>query len=61
MLCETVLLYVFTSESACISLILDSVLILFRDLTLEMKRGHISLMPFSFIEQLLVRGDVELL
>ncbi|KAJ3883680.1 hypothetical protein F5051DRAFT_390668 [Lentinula edodes] len=31
------------------------------DLTLEMKRGHISLMPFSFIEQLLVRGDVELL
>ncbi|KAJ3786828.1 hypothetical protein GGU11DRAFT_779902 [Lentinula aff. detonsa] len=31
------------------------------DLTLEMKRGHISLMPFSFIEQLLLRGYVELI
>ncbi|KAJ3833300.1 GINS complex Sld5 component [Lentinula raphanica] len=31
------------------------------DLTLEMKRGHISLMPYSFIEQLLLRGDVELI
>ncbi|KAJ4488097.1 hypothetical protein J3R30DRAFT_3695745 [Lentinula aciculospora] len=31
------------------------------NLTLEMKRGHISLMPFSFIEQLLLRGDVELI
>ncbi|KAF9073446.1 GINS complex Sld5 component [Rhodocollybia butyracea] len=33
----------------------------FHDKTLEMKRGHISLMPFSFIQTLLLRGDVELL
>lgn len=32
-----------------------------RDLTLQMKRGHISLMPFSFIRDLLARGDVELI
>ncbi|KAE9399290.1 GINS complex, Sld5 component [Gymnopus androsaceus JB14] len=31
------------------------------DLTLEMKRGHISLMPFSFIQSLLAKGDVELI
>ncbi|KIK59780.1 hypothetical protein GYMLUDRAFT_169198 [Collybiopsis luxurians FD-317 M1] len=31
------------------------------DLSLEMKRGHISLMPFSFVQHLLLRGDVELI
>ena len=29
--------------------------------TLEMEKGHISLMPYSVVEQLVARGEVELI
>jgi len=58
MLSETAPL--FASQSALISLLWGTKLTLRSGSALEMKKGHISLTPYNVVENLLARGEVEL-